>query len=430
MPLIARPVLRLAADAFDQLQVGVLFGSFTAVLVLFTVPITLLGTISPFAIRLAISDPQQAGPVSGPHLCHLHPRLVHRHISAGAGVDPADRHHLHLPGVQRCSCCWWRWAACGWPAGWRSAAAPGLDAAGPAVAGRSVSAEAPDQDSRRADLRDRIGLQLHPGARAGRLPLPAPERGPGRAFDLASHPTGLSTAPGSSSWRRRSSTRPLTSRQTCKQHGHRRPGRRHRRPPGHRRSLARSRSTATRSTPRSSRSGREYFDMNHAQPERHRRRMGAGGWSAATQRYTIIGVDAYRPPYIPWHLTTQEFFQIVYDHLDEDGVLVINVGRSPDDRRLIDGLVGTIQTRLPLASTSWICPTPSTRSSTPPVSRPPSRTCIDNLVHLYTLQDEIDPLLHAGAGAGRDATSSPPPTARWFSPTTGRRSSGSPTAWC
>ncbi len=65
VPLIARPVLRLAADAFDQLQVGVLFGSFTAVLVLFSIPVTLLGMISPFAIRLAISDPQAAGRISG-----------------------------------------------------------------------------------------------------------------------------------------------------------------------------------------------------------------------------------------------------------------------------------------------------------------------------------------------------------------------------
>ena len=34
-------------------------------LILFSLPVTLLGAISPFAIRLAISDPQQAGRVSG-----------------------------------------------------------------------------------------------------------------------------------------------------------------------------------------------------------------------------------------------------------------------------------------------------------------------------------------------------------------------------
>ena len=65
VPLISRPVLRLAADAFDQLQMGALIGSFAVVMVLFIVPITLLGTASPFAIRLAIKDASQAGSISG-----------------------------------------------------------------------------------------------------------------------------------------------------------------------------------------------------------------------------------------------------------------------------------------------------------------------------------------------------------------------------
>jgi spermidine synthase len=46
-------------------------------------------------------------------------------------------------------------------------------------------------------------------------------------------------------------------------------------------------------------------------------------------------------------MTTQEFFQIARDHLTEDGVLMMNVGRAPDDRRLVDGLVGTIRTIFP-----------------------------------------------------------------------------------
>ncbi|HPC05247.1 MAG TPA: hypothetical protein PLI60_00875, partial [Anaerolineaceae bacterium] len=32
----------------------------------------------------------------------------------------------------------------------------------------------------------------------------------------------------------------------------------------------------------------------------------------------------------------------VYEHLEEDGVMVINVGRAPDDRRLINALSSTI----------------------------------------------------------------------------------------
>jgi predicted membrane-bound spermidine synthase len=65
VPLISRPVLRMAADAFDQLQLGVLFGSFTAVLILLFVPVTLLGTASPFAIKLAIQDSKDVGRISG-----------------------------------------------------------------------------------------------------------------------------------------------------------------------------------------------------------------------------------------------------------------------------------------------------------------------------------------------------------------------------
>ena len=64
-PLVARPVLLLAAAAFDELQVGVLFASFTVVLILFSVPVTLQGMISPFAIRLGIDDPAHAGEISG-----------------------------------------------------------------------------------------------------------------------------------------------------------------------------------------------------------------------------------------------------------------------------------------------------------------------------------------------------------------------------
>src|SRR5512147_355541 len=54
VPYIAGPVLKSAATAFEGLNVGILAGSFIAVLVLFSVPITLLGTMSPYAIRLSV----------------------------------------------------------------------------------------------------------------------------------------------------------------------------------------------------------------------------------------------------------------------------------------------------------------------------------------------------------------------------------------
>jgi spermidine synthase len=74
---------------------------------------------------------------------------------------------------------------------------------------------------------------------------------------------------------------------------------------------------------------------------------GRWGLEHSPSKYDIIAVDAYRPPYIPPHLTTQEFFAICAEHLTDDGVLVINVGRAPGDRRLIDDLAATIRTVLP-----------------------------------------------------------------------------------
>jgi spermidine synthase len=60
------------------------------------------------------------------------------------------------------------------------------------------------------------------------------------------------------------------------------------------------------------------------------------------RRYSVIAVDAYRPPYIPWHLTTVEFFEEVKEHLTDDGVVAINVGRTNTDRRLVNAMAQTL----------------------------------------------------------------------------------------
>ncbi len=59
-------------------------------------------------------------------------------------------------------------------------------------------------------------------------------------------------------------------------------------------------------------------------------------------RFDIVLVDAYRPPYIPFHLTTVEFFRLARAHMTEQGVLAINVGRSATDFALVDALAATL----------------------------------------------------------------------------------------
>ena len=60
------------------------------------------------------------------------------------------------------------------------------------------------------------------------------------------------------------------------------------------------------------------------------------------RRYDVVMVDAYRPPYIPFHLTTVEFFAEVRCHLDDGGVVAVNVARTADDYRLVNAVAATM----------------------------------------------------------------------------------------
>ena len=92
--------------------------------------------------------------------------------------------------------------------------------------------------------------------------------------------------------------------------------------------------------------GRRYFHMT--EPNLHVI-VADGRYWMATQagRYDVILVDAYRQPYIPFYLTTREFFESAKAHLQPDGVLAINVGRTPTDNRLVDALSGTLNAVFP-----------------------------------------------------------------------------------
>lgn len=58
--------------------------------------------------------------------------------------------------------------------------------------------------------------------------------------------------------------------------------------------------------------------------------------------YDVIALDAYRQPYIPFHLTTREFFASVRQHLNPGGVATVNVGRTATDFRLVDAIASTM----------------------------------------------------------------------------------------
>jgi len=92
--------------------------------------------------------------------------------------------------------------------------------------------------------------------------------------------------------------------------------------------------------------GREYFALDQPNIEV----VAADGryyLKTSDRDFDVIGVDAYRQPYIPFHLTTVEFFRETVDHLTTDGVVVVNVGRTETDYRLVDALATTMSAVFP-----------------------------------------------------------------------------------
>lgn len=342
IPLVSRPILRLAAGAFDQLQLGGLIGSFVVVLVLFIIPITLLGTASPFAIRLAIVDPASAGRVSGriygistlgSFLGTFLPGLLLIPIMGTYRAFIAISALMLLVALY----------LLGRTSGWRLVlfylwmpmvliilAILGVNGFDKSTAGMVYETESSynyiqvlsDGDYRYLRLNEGQGIHsiYHPSNLYYSGPweqvLAAPYFNPA-PYDPAQLKSvaivGLAAG--------------TTARQLSEAYGA-------------------VQIDGFEIDPKIVEVGRQYFDMN--QPNLNVIvQDGRYGLAHSPRLYQVISIDAYRPPYIPWHLTTREFFAEVRAHLTEDGVVTINVGRAPNDRSLIDALTATLLTVFP-----------------------------------------------------------------------------------
>ncbi|MFM9140501.1 MAG: spermidine synthase [Solirubrobacterales bacterium] len=65
VPFVAGPFLRVSVQALDSVQAGAFVGSLVAVLVLLAVPVLVLGTVAPYAVRLCVRTVGEAGEVAG-----------------------------------------------------------------------------------------------------------------------------------------------------------------------------------------------------------------------------------------------------------------------------------------------------------------------------------------------------------------------------
>lgn len=386
IPFIARPVLRLAANAFDELQVGVLFGSFTAVLILFSLPITLLGVVSPFAIRLALKDSRQAGQVSGriyaistlgSFVGTFLPVLVMipllgttlTFVAFGVFLSLVALNGLWASGEKRLAILY-----LGLPLLLIVLAVLWGRKPIKASAGQIYETESAYnyiqvlQDGAYRLLRLNEGQGIHSIYHPEQLIY----NGPWMQFSAAPffNPAPFTLAE-VHSYAIIGLAAGTIARQVTAVYGE-------------------IPIDGYEIDPEIIRVGRYFFDMNEPNLQAIAE-DGRVGLAQSDQHYTVIGIDAYRPPYIPWHLTTQEFFQEVYAHLEENGVLVINVGRAPNDRRLIDGLAATIGTVFPSV---YVMDIPETFNSIIYATRQPSKL-LDLDQNYRALQDhpETHPLL-------------------------------------
>ena len=341
VPYVAGPVLRVAANAFDNLQIGLLAGAFVGVMVLFTIPVTLFGMISPFAIRLMIQDAAKAGNVSG---------TIYGISTIGSFIGTFLPTLLLIPliGTTRTFLFFSSillivaLVGLGLSAGRRTVLVYTLMVL-PLIAlaifgGRGGIKKTNGQIYETESAYNYIQVLEFNGTRYLRLnegqgihsefnPQTLDYRGPWQQFLVG----------------------PFFNPQKKPQEVHRIA------------IVGLAAGTTARQAaavfpnviidgfeidPKIVDVGRKYFDMNLPNLNVIIQ-DGRWGLTTSSQKYDLVCVDAYRPPYIPPHLTTQEFFQVAADHLNPDGVVVINVGRSPGDRRLIDGLATTLGTIFP-----------------------------------------------------------------------------------
>jgi predicted membrane-bound spermidine synthase len=65
VPFAARPFFEVSTDALEEISAGAFVGSLVGVLFLIAIPVVLLGTCSPWAIRLAVPDVEHSGRTAG-----------------------------------------------------------------------------------------------------------------------------------------------------------------------------------------------------------------------------------------------------------------------------------------------------------------------------------------------------------------------------
>jgi spermidine synthase len=347
VPFVARPLLSGSLEAFRDLDAGAFYGSLAGTLLLLAPPVTLLGFISPFAIRLQLANVASAGKTAGSLYAlstigsitgSFVPVLVLIPLIGTAATFIALSLSLLAPALAGLVAMRARPVALA--AVLAAMAVPVLAAAAPAgvrppdrgiLLHERESAynyiQVVDQDGRRSLILNE-GHAVHSVYDPDELltggpwdyfmvaPLLVDEAAPAESMPEPRDALLIGLAGGTVARQLTAAYGPIPI-------------------------------SGVEIDPEIDLVAREYFALDELDNVTVILADGRYALRTSDAAFDLIGVDAYRQPYIPFQLTSREFFQDVSAHLRPGGVAVVNAGRTSTDFRLVEALAATMRDVFP-----------------------------------------------------------------------------------
>jgi spermidine synthase len=330
VPWVSGPFLRQSTKAFAELSGGLFVGSLVGVGVLIAIPILMLGIVSPYAVRLKVDQVADAGKVAGRlYAIGTIGSLTGTFLASLLLIPVVGTHRtfllfalaLALAAVPGLGPRWWVGAVVAIVIAGLLAVPVGVTKAATSNGTVIWERETEYQYARVIQRTDgeRL-LELNEGQAVHSVYTPGQWLTGGYWDEMTVLPFTADHTP------RRIAILGSAAGTTARALAHYFPD---------------ARIDAVEIDPDVTAVGRRLFDLRGAGITTHT--ADARPWLDSQRgRFDAILVDAYRQPYIPFYLATEEFFGEVRDHLSPGGVVAINVGHPPQSPKLEQVLTATL----------------------------------------------------------------------------------------
>ena len=329
IPFVARPILDASVEGLDRVSAGAAIGSFFGVLVLFVPPVTILGMVAPFAIRLALTDVASAGTVAGRlYAVSTVGSLLGTFLSALVTIPAIGTQRTLLASAALIALCGAVLLGLRWLVLPTAIAALLLIPPGAVKAQQGVIFEdesryqfiqVVERDGVRRLYLDE-GLATHSVWRENEVLT-------GGVWDTyLAVPQLLRREP------RRVAMLGNAAGTAARAYARFYPG---------------AKIDGVELDPAVSDVGRRFFGMGELDNLTVHDADARAFLRGTDARYDVIIVDAYRPPYVPFYLATKEFFALVRERLQPGGLVALNVATTPENHDLAREIAGTLRTQLP-----------------------------------------------------------------------------------